>query len=183
MRNVRYYLVAGLCFLFASCGEFYMLKQDTRPEIKPSDAKAKLVILRGTSFGYAVKIDNFLDGKFIGQTQGKSYFITEVDPGTHYIIAAAENNACARLNFEAGKIYYLLQAIYPGIMFARTGFTAIKPDDAQKDIPDCKYLIIDPSKKAENMKKEDYDKTAADFDREAKENPDRHKDVLEYKGF
>jgi hypothetical protein len=183
MRKVRYCLVAGLCFLFASCGEFYMLKQETRPEIKPSDTKAKLVIVRGTSFGFAVKIDNFLDGKFIGQTKGKSYFITEVDPGTHYIIGAAENNSCARLNFEAGKIYYLLQAIYPGIMFARTGFIAQKPEEADKDIAECKYLIIDPAKKAEDMKKADYDKTAADFDREAKEDPGRHKDVLEYKGY
>ncbi len=183
MRNLRYCFVAALCFLCASCGEFYMLKQNAKPQIKPSDTRAKLVIVRGTSFGFAVKIDNFLDGKFIGQTQGKSYFITDVDPGIHYVIGAAENNSCARLNFEAGKVYYLLQAIYPGIMFARTGFGTQKPDEAEKDIQDCKYLIIDPAKKAEDMKKDDYDKTVADFDREAKEDPNRHKDVLEYKGY
>jgi hypothetical protein len=184
MKKLGSLIAAGLCLFCMSCGgEFYMLKQDSRPEIKPSPDKAKLIILRGTSYGFAVKIDNFIDGKFIGQTQGKSFFVTEVEPGRHYIVAAAENNACARFDFEAGKMYYLLQRIYPGIMFARTGFDAISPADADNDLPDCKYFTIDPAKKAEDMKKEDYDKTVADFEDEAKNDPDRHKDVLEYKGY
>ena len=51
---------------------------------------AKLVIYRGTSFGFAVKLDNYLDEKFIGQTKGKSFFITTVEPGEHYVIASGE---------------------------------------------------------------------------------------------
>ncbi len=183
MKVVRTILVVAGCLLFASCGEMYMLKQDAKPEIKPSQTMAKLVIIRTTSFGFAVKIDNFVDGKFIGQTQGKSYFITEIEPGTHYIIGASENNACARLSFEAGKIYYLMQAIYPGVMFARTGFGTMTPEEADKEIKEAKYFIIDPAKKGKDMDAESYRKTCADFDKEAKEDPDRHKDVLNYKGY
>jgi Protein of unknown function (DUF2846) len=183
MKLVRTIFVGTACLLFASCGEMYMLKQDTKPEIKPSQTMAKLVIIRTTSFGFAVKIDNFVDGKFIGQTQGKSFFITEVEPGTHYVIAASENNACARLNFEAGKLYYLMQAIYPGIMFARTGFGTMTPEEADKEIKEAKYFIIDPAKKGKDLDAESYKKTCADFDKEAKEDPDRHKDVLNYKGY
>jgi hypothetical protein len=33
------------------------------------------------------------------------------------------------------------------------------------------------------MDAETYKKTCADFEKEAKEDPDRHKDVLTYKGY
>ena len=75
MKVVRTILVVAGCLLFASCGEMYMLKQDTKPEIKPSQTMAKLIIIRTTSFGFAVKIDNFADGKFIGQTRGKAILL------------------------------------------------------------------------------------------------------------
>jgi hypothetical protein len=183
MKRVRTLLVGAVCLIFASCGQMYMLKGTAKPEIKPSQTAAKLIIIRTTSFGFAVKIDNFVDGKFIGQTQGKSYFITEVEPGTRYVIGASENNACARLNFEAGKVYYLMQAIFPGIMFARTGFGTMTPEEADKEIKEAKYFILDPAKKASDMDAETYKKTCADFEKEAKEDPDRHKDVLTYKGY
>jgi hypothetical protein len=65
--------------LLMSCGgDFYMLKQDQKPELKADSEKATLVIYRNISAGFAVTIDNFLDNKFIGQTKGKCYFITRL---------------------------------------------------------------------------------------------------------
>jgi len=177
--------IVALPLLLASCGGgFYMLKNASGPEIKADPDKATLVIYRGTSFGFAVKIDNFIDNKFIGQTKGKCYFITKVDPGSHYLIGASENNACAKITLEAGKVYYVLQGIYPGVMFARTGFSGKTPDDFAKDQKDLTYFsILTDAKEFPTMKEEDYKKTCADFDKEAAEDPERHKDMLNLQGF
>ena len=177
-------IVMLLCLTLVSCGGFYMIKKDTKPAIKASSDKATLVIYRGTSFGFAVKIDNFLDNKFIGQTQGKSYFITQVDPGEHYIIAASENNSCVKVTFEAGKVYYLLQAIYPGVMFARTGFEASDPESFEKDLPSLSYFeCCVEGEELPVMEESDYKKTISDHEEELRTNPDRHKDTSNLQGY
>jgi hypothetical protein len=183
MKSRLVFCIAS-ALLLSSCGGIqYMLQRDVKPEIKPVPDKATLVIYRSTNYGFAVTIDNFIDGKFIGQTKGQSFFITRVEPGRHYVVAASENNSCARFDFEAGKVYYLLQAIFPGIMFARTGFIAKSASDAHQEMEPCGFYEVDPQAKVDDMKQDTYNQTVADFEKEVKEEPSRHQDVLEYKGY
>jgi hypothetical protein len=107
----------------------------------------------------------------------------KVDPGTHYLIGASENNSCARITLEAGKIYYVLQAIYPGAMFARTGFSGADPVHFTKELPELNYFSIMTDKGAPQMDESDYKETCADFDKEASEDPEKHKDMLNLQGF
>ncbi len=167
----------------ASCGGFYMLESEPPGEIKPQDGKAALVIYRGTSYGAAMRIDNYLDGTFIGQTKGKSYFITPVDPGEHIVLADAENNACAKITFEEGKTYYLLQAIYPGIMAARTGFSASNPDKFADDYKSLDYYECCTEGELPVIDPEDYAETVADHEKELEEDPGRHEDTSNLQGY
>ena len=61
------------------------------------------MITRDTSFGYAVTFWNYLDGKLIGETKGKTYFVTFVKPGQHYVVVTTENAAVANIDFQPGK--------------------------------------------------------------------------------
>jgi hypothetical protein len=105
--------------LTACGGPKHMITMDVKPAIAPKPDKAVLVIARTTSIGFAVTIENYLDKKLIGQTKGKSYFMTDVQPGQHYVMGHAENWATARINFEAGKIYFLNQDIRMGVWTER----------------------------------------------------------------
>lgn len=184
MKIFRTIIGLGLVLMITSCGGFFMLIKKEQPnEIQPTEGKATLVIYRGTSFGWAVKIDNFLNEKFIGQTKGKSYFITVADPGQYYLIGASENNSCAKLNLEAGKVYYLLQAIYPGFMFARTGFVGSNPDDFQKDKPDLTFFECCTGDDLPTIDKDTYEVTIADHEEEMKNDPERHEDTSNLKGY
>ncbi len=187
----RMYFMAGvlslLSVLLVSCaaGTKYMTEQDTKPPIAPKADKAELVIVRTTSLGWAITIDNYIDGKMIGQTRGKSYFIAEVQPGSHFVMAKAENVAAARINFEAGRVYFLDQSIYPGFWTMRTGFSAMTKEDALKQVNEsgCDYRVYDTKNPGPDMEAKDYNETKADFEKEVKEDPKRHQDVLEYKGY
>jgi hypothetical protein len=160
-----------------------MVKKDDPMEIKADPNNAKLVIYRGTGFGFLVVLNNYLDGKFIGQTKGKSFFVTTVNPGEHYIVGSGENNACAKVNFEAGKVYYLLQAIFPGFMKARTGFIGSNPEDFEKDKPDLTYYVLKQGEKFPQINKDTYNKTIQDHEKEMKEDPERHKDTSDLQGY
>jgi hypothetical protein len=160
-----------------------MAVEKQHPEIKANPEKSTLVIYRGTAYGAFVKIENFLDRKFIGQTWGQSYFLAEVDPGRHYIFAVSENVSCARINFEAGKVYYLLQAIYPGGSYARTGFTGSDPVSFEKDEKDLAYCTLMNGPAFPTMQDSVYQKAVSDYEKEIKKDPKRHEDTSNLKGF
>ena len=87
----------------------HMIAKEGKPSISAKSDKAVLVIIRTTSFGWGNVVDNYLDGKMIGQTQGKMLFTAEVTPGVHYVISHADNtdtahNNCAHLGSSYPEI-------------------------------------------------------------------------------
>jgi hypothetical protein len=131
---------------------------------------------------FGVTIENYLDKKFIGQTKGKSYFITDVAPGQHYVMGHAENWSAARINFEAGRTYFLNQDIRMGVWMARTNFTPLTANDAMSQINESgmEYRVYDTKKPGEDMSDKDFNEVKADFDKEVAQG--EHKDIVEYKG-
>lgn len=187
LRKVLLLVALTMPVLLMSCaaGTVHMLDQDIKPKIAVKSDKAVLVVVRTTSYGWAIVIDNYIDRKMVGQTRGKSYFMTDVAPGTHYVMAKAENVAAARINFEAGRIYFLDQGIYMGIWTARTGLSVMTAAEALKQINEegCDYRVYNLQNPGEDLDPEDYQETRDDFEKEVKEDPTRHKDTLEYKGY
>jgi Protein of unknown function (DUF2846) len=187
MRKLMFLALLTMPVFLMSCaaGTVHMLEQDVKPPLAIKPDKAVLVMVRTTSFGWAVVINNYIDGKMIGQTRGKSYFITDVTPGTHYVMAHAENIAAARIQFEAGRIYFLDQGIYMGVWKARTGLSAMTAEEALKQINEkgCDCRVYNTQKPGEDLDPKDYQQTKDDFEKEVKEDPARHKDTLEYKGY
>jgi len=184
MKTFRLFVIAVLGVLLVSCGGFNMVVKEKPPEtISPATNKATLVVYRGTSLGFGISVDNFLDKKFIGQTRGKSFFISTVDPGEKYLVASAENKATAKIKLEAGKVYYLLQAMYPGFMTARTGLIGSNEIDFKKDFLDLKYYECCKKGKLPNLDANSYNDLVAEYDKESIEDPDRHKDTYNLKGF
>ncbi|MSQ82105.1 MAG: hypothetical protein EXR77_04195 [Myxococcales bacterium] len=167
------------------CGPSYMIHKDFKPAPAAEAGRATLLIIRTTSFGWGITIDEFLDGKMTGQTRGRCFFMTDVPLGSHYVIGDAENKAVARINFQAAKIYALSQGIYPGFWKARTGFSAMSAAEAKREMADssCDYREYNAAKPGQDMEANDYKEAIDDFEKETKEDPDRHKDTFNYKGF
>jgi hypothetical protein len=169
--------------LVACGGPKHMITMDVKPTIAPKPDKAVLVIARTTSMAFGVTIENHLDRKLIGQTKGKSYFITDVQPGQHYVMGHAENWATARINFEPGKIYFLNQDIRMGVWMARTGFTPLTADEAAKQLNEegMEYRVYDTKNPGEDMSDKDFNEAKSDFEDEVKKG--EQKDIVNYKGY
>ncbi len=159
-----------------------MIAKETKPALATKADKAVLLIIRTTSFGWGGVVDNYLDGKMIGQTQGKMYFLTDVTPGLHYVISHADNTDTARIKFEAGRIYFLQQGIYPGWNIT-TRFSPMTLEEAQKEIKEAIFVVYDTANPGKDMSEKDFKKAKDDFEKENKEDPTRHKKVIEYKGY
>jgi hypothetical protein len=179
--------IVAIPLLLASCGGgFYMLKNDTGPEIKADPDKATIVIYRHLSIGGAIVFNTYLDNKLIGQTKWKSYFVTTTEPGEHVLITSAENNSCAKITLEAGKVYYITTIPTIGVMKARVITSASDPmqfEEQKKELTYYQISVKDADQEDLSLDKETYDETVADYEKELKDKPDRHKDMINLKGY
>jgi hypothetical protein len=175
--------VAMLFLLGACVAGTHMIAKDTKPALATKPDKAVLVIIRTTSFGWGSVVTNYLDGKLIGQTEGKSYFMTAVAPGTHYLIADAGNKDTARMRFEAGRIYFLNQAVHPGYHNVTTHYAPMTLEEAKREITEATYYVYDTQKPGKDLSEKDLKEAKADFEKANKEDPAHHKDVSGYKGY
>lgn len=187
MKLRSLFTIVALPFLLVSCGGgFYMLTKDTGPEIKSDPDKATIVIYRHVSVGGAIVFNTYLDNMLIGQTKWKSYFIAKTEPGEHVLITSAENNSCAKITVEAGKVYYINTVPTIGVMKARVLTSASDPmkfDEQKKELTFYQLSTQDADKEDLSLDKETYDETVADYEKELKEDPDRHKNMINLKGF
>lgn len=173
-----------MLFLLSACvAGTNMIAKDTKPALATKPDKAVLVIIRTTSFGWGAVVSNYLDGKLIGQTQGKSYFMTPVVPGSHYLIADAGNKDTARLKFEAGRIYFMGQAIHPGYHNVTTHYAPMTLEEAKREIMEATYYVYDTQKPGKDLSEKDLKEAKDDFEKENREDPTRHKDVSGYRGY
>lgn len=153
-----------------------MAKPEKAPDLTSHSGKATLVIIRETWLGGGIVFWNYLDGKLIGETMGKTYFVTPVTPGPHYLVIATENTAAAHFDFKPGKTYFLGEGIAMGVWRARTsGFYPMTPEDAAKAMKDCTYLEYDPKTGQEDMDPKLYQQAIDEYLKDVKKNPDSFK--------
>lgn len=176
-------LIISFILLLSGCATTHMLKPDKAPDLASSPDKATLVTIRETWFGGGIVFWHYLDGKLIGETQSKTYFVTPVTPGPHYVVVATENTGVAHFDFKPGKTYFLGVGVTVGAWRARTsGFFPMTPDDAAKAMKECSYLQYDPNTGQEDMDPKLYQQAIDEYLKDVKENPDAFKDILEYDG-
>ena len=176
-------LIISFIFLLASCATTHMAKPEKAPDLSFSPDKATLVIIRESWVGGAIVFWNYLDGKLIGETMGRNYFVTPVTPGSHYVVVATENTCVAQFDFKPGKTYFLGEGVTMGVWRARTsGFYPMTQEDATKAIKNCSYLEYDPKTGQEDMDPKLYQQAIDEYLKDVKENPDAFKDILKYDG-
>ena len=177
-------LLMTVCIaLLTGCATTQMLKPEQPPELAAKPDSALLVIVRDTFIGGGIVFWNYLDGRFIGETMGKTYFITHVPPGMHYVVAATENTGVAHLDFQAGKHYFLRQGVTIGVWRARTsGFFPMTAAEAHQAISGCTYTELDSSKTFPDMEPDLYQQAIEEYHAGVKVNPEGYKELLEYKG-
>lgn len=179
------YALMGLTLFLVSCAGPHMITKSNKPEFEAKSGKALLVIVRTMSIFGSVPVENYLDGKLIGITRGKSYFITDVNPGKHYLMARADNMVTTRVDFEPEKIYFLQQSIIPGGIFTMTAFYVFTYEEAMKQMNESgsRFLVYDPGDSDTYLSEKDFKEAKEEFDQEVSEENERHKEILEYRGY
>lgn len=185
-------------FVLGGCAATPMLKPAQTPNFTPNQDVAQLVVMYDTYAGEELVFQNYLDGKFIGEASGKTYFVTHVPPGKHYVVStydnqfppgkrhsvsATENAGVVQLDFEAGKSYFLRKEVTKVPWRAEiAGFYPITSQEARQAVNDCTYLELNPTKKVSDMSSEQYQAAIEKYQANVKDSPENYQKLIEYKG-
>lgn len=153
-----------------------------KPDIMAKDDTAVLVIVRDSFMFSGSVFQNYLDGKMIGETTGKSWFATEVSPGRHYVVVTGGVNRVALIDFQPGKIYALLENAYWGPWRALPReFWPLSYVETVEMIKPCEYLEY--TGKGRDLDPSYYQSIIEQFDGETKNNPEVFQAFQMYVGF
>lgn len=143
--NFLFFAVA-IIFLLGSCKSVATLPGTNTPitgkialqKIQPPEGKALVYIIRNKSLGMVAKLHLDIDRKVIGQTKGKQFLYTFLDPGKHIIISRGENISELPIKLEAGKTYFIQQKPKMGLFSIRSKLTRLEEDEAKRYLSYCR---------------------------------------------
>lgn len=153
-----------------------------KPDIMAKPDKAVLIIVRDSFVFSSSVFQNYLDGKLIGETTGKTWFATEVSPGRHYIVVTGGINKVALIDFQPGKIYSLHENAYWGPWRAQPrDFWPLSYVETVETIKFCEYLEY--YGKGRDLDPSYYQSIIEQHDAEMKNNPELFQAFQQYAGF
>lgn len=140
MKKVLLFFVL---ILLSACASVPMesLEKDSRAkEFMVDPAKANIYLYRNENFGGAIAINVTLDGKVAGKTAAKTFFLWQVEPGTHEIASLSENTSKISIDAKAGTNSYIWQEIKMGMWTAGSQLHEVTEEEGKKAINECKLI-------------------------------------------
>jgi len=106
-----------------------MQPQEPPLAINPMPDQAVVVFMRPSNYGGNVMF-SVIDGqrRFLGDLNGRQYFVTTFPPGEYRFVVHAENNDMMRAQLTAGRVYYVLVAVRMGVWSARASISGLTPN-------------------------------------------------------
>lgn len=109
--------------------------------------KANIYLYRNENIGGSSPMTVSINGNAAGATGRATYFLWQVDPGTYDISSKAENTSTVRVVAEAGKSYYVWQAVQLdrrfyllGVVLARSELQLVDDETGRWGVQECTRL-------------------------------------------
>lgn len=102
----------------------------------PAD-KSRIYLYRNETFGAAIRMAVSLDGKSMGQTGPKTYFMWDVAPGPHTIESLTENTSKLTLDTQPGQLYFVWQEVKMGFLSPRSALHSVNRQTGEQAVKEC----------------------------------------------
>lgn len=133
LRNYHNALLLLIILLISSgCASSMMMK--VSPMDGPDQQHAMVTFIRPSSFGGAIQFGIWDSDKFVGILSANSYVQYLAEPGEHLFMARAENWSYVKADLQAGRHYYILGRVFPGVWKARVAFDPVTKNDTTSDV-------------------------------------------------
>lgn len=140
-------LLFPLIFLVAGCASVPMagLEQDAAAKsFQTKQGKSNIYVYRNENLGGAIKLTLLMDGRLVGDTAAKTFYLLEVDPGRHTLLSKAENDSVLELATEGGRNYFVWQEVKMGMWQPRSLLQQVDEATGKAAVMECKRASTNP---------------------------------------
>jgi len=135
MRSL--FIVIGLMLVLSGCASVPLSSRDfdeAGKSFKAAADKSNVYLFRNENFGAAALLTVTLNGKVMGQTAAKTYYLWELPPGEHEITSVGENVSSIKLKTAPGRSYYVWQEVKMGLFLPRSLLQEVDEETGQKGV-------------------------------------------------
>lgn len=119
--------------------EDYAVRVPAGDKPEPVADKALVFVVRPANTGMAIRMWAFADDTVLGLTKGDTYTHAYLDPGMYTFWSRAENVSAVVHTVEAGKTYYLKQAVRIGGLKARVHVEFLSDEEGEYVLGRCDH--------------------------------------------
>ncbi len=194
-RGLLVAAVAAGAVLMVGC-EPFLVYQEQFPEFKPKSDKALCVVIRPTGGIGALRTEAtlWLDGKVVSGTGPNTITSFDVEPGEHILVTQLNTSgmikpkARVKFNYQPGKVYFVLQPVYPIGIGVASSLVPMPGDEAMAKIEEergkCQYVYMNSAyEDAEDMDENDVQDEYEEWASWAEEEPEDAKKETDYPGY
>lgn len=141
-RSKSCFLIAVLFAFLSGCASVPMAPKEEDAKAKtfeqPSKDVSALYLYRNSFVGQALTKNISLDGKLIGPTANKVYFLKMVPPGKHTVSTQSEfSDNHLEIETEGGKNYFVRQYIKMGVFAGGANLEIVDEEQGKQDVLEC----------------------------------------------
>jgi hypothetical protein len=137
MKRTFILSLVGVAALLAGCATVPMAPSSadaTAKTFQTTPGKANVYIFRDETFGAAIHLPLAVDGKPIGSTAAKTYFLETVDPGSHTI---SSGDSKVTIDTQAGHNYFIWQEVKMGVVVAHAKLHVVDEAKGEAGVRNC----------------------------------------------
>ncbi len=112
--------------------------QQAKTFAAPAD-KARIYVYRNETLGAALKMPVTLDGKSVGSTASKTYFLFDVAPGPH-VFTSQGNGSTLKVDAQSGQVYYVWQEVKMGLVSGGSKLQLVDAAKGQAGVRESKLI-------------------------------------------
>jgi hypothetical protein len=121
------------------------LEQDAAAKaFQAKQGKSNIYVYRNENLGGAIKLTLLMDGRLVGDTAAKTFYLLEVDPGRHTLLSKAENDSMLDLTTEGGRNYFVWQEVKMGMWQPRSLLQQVDEATGKAAVMECKRASTNP---------------------------------------
>jgi len=143
LRRIAAFGIVVVAFVASGCVSVPMASADKDASAKTfatKPGKGNIYVYRNEMLGAVQKMSVMFDGKIVGETASKTYFLFEVAPGKHELISKGENDSVLAVTVQDGRNYFVWQEMKMGMLVPRTLLHLVDETTGRAGVAECKLI-------------------------------------------
>ena len=139
MRHLRLFTVILVILTLIGCASGMKYSEFQPQMTNQSTEMGRIIFYRTTTLGAALRPDVLLNNEKVGESIARGFFYVDRQAGEYQVVTSTEVQRKLSFVLDKGQTRYVRFSVNMGFFVGHVYGELVEPDEALKEIQDCKY--------------------------------------------